>query len=128
MTSAGGLEPVLADIAKWLPDALVVQDFVLTGQAMKRIVEFARSNRLIDIYEGVGWTQVGRLVSYGAVILPTLHRTAEMLDRILRGVKPADIPVELPTQYELAVNLATAKAQGIQMPRSILARADKVIE
>jgi putative ABC transport system substrate-binding protein len=60
--------------------------------------------------------------------LPTVLRTADMVDRILRGAKPADIPVELPTHYELAVNLGTAKTLGLKVPQSILVRADKVIE
>jgi len=128
LTTVADLEPVLAAIAKWAPDALYVQDFALTALVAKRIVEFARSHRLIDIYEGVGWPQAGGLFSYGVVILPTLLRTADMVDRILRGAKPADIPVELPTHYELAVNLGTAKALGLTVPQSILLRADRVIE
>lgn len=128
LTAVANLEFVLAAIAKWAPDALYVQDFALTELVRKRIVEFARRHRLVDIYEGVGWTQAGGLLSYGVVILPTLLRTADMLDRILRGAKPADIPVELPTHYELAVNLGTAKELGLTVPPSILVRADKVIE
>ncbi len=128
LTAIGDLESVLADIAKWAPDALYVQDFALTFLVRKRIVEFARSHRLIDIYEGVGWTQAGGLFSYGVVTLPTVLRTADMVDRILHGAKPADIPVELPNHYELAVNLGTAKALGLTVPQSILVRADKVIE
>ena len=128
LTSVADLEPVLAAIAKWAPDALVVQDFALTMLARKQIIDFARSHRLIDIYEGLGWTQAGGLFSYGVVILPTLLRSVDMVDRILRGAKPADIPVELPSHYELVVNLATAKSLGLKVPQSILLRADKVIE
>lgn len=128
LTAVADLETVLAAIAKWAPDALYVQDFALTFLVMKRIVEFARGHRLIDFYEGASWTQAGGLFSYGFVLLPTLLRTADMVDRILRGAKPADIPVELPSHYELAVNLGTAKALGLTVPQSILVRADKVIE
>jgi len=128
LTSVADLEPVLAAIATWAPDALVVQDFALTMLARKQIIDFARSHRLIDIYEGLGWTQAGGLFSYGVVILPTLLRSVDMVDRILRGAKPADIPVELPSHYELVVNLATAKSLGLKVPQSILLRADKVIE
>jgi len=128
LTAVGDLESVLTAIAKWAPDALSVQDFALTNLVAKRIVEFARSHRLVDISEGVGWTQAGGLFSYGVVTLPTVLRTADMVDRILRGAKPAAIPVELPTHYELAVNLGTAKALGLKVPQSILLRADRVIE
>jgi len=67
-------------------------------------------------------------MSYGIVFAPTLVRTLDMVDRILRGANPADIPVELPSQYELVVNLATAKAQDFEVPQSILLRADQVIQ
>jgi putative ABC transport system substrate-binding protein len=128
LTTVADLEPVLAAIAKWAPDALSVQDFALTFSARKQIVEFARSHRLIDIYESLSWTEAGGLFSYGTVVLPGSLRTAEMVDRILRGAKPADIPVELPSHFELVVNLATAKTLGLKVPQSILLRADKVIE
>lgn len=128
LTAVAELETVLAAIAKWAPDAIYVQDFALTFLVAKRIVEFARSHRLIDIYESFFWTQAGGLLSYGVVTLPTVLRTADMVDRILRGAKPADIPVELPSHYELAVNFRTAKALGLTVPQSILLRADKVIE
>lgn len=128
LATVAELEPVLAAIAKWAPDALSVQDFALTFSARKQIVEFARSHRLPDSYESLQWVQAGGLFSYGVVILPGLLRTAEMVDRILRGAKPADIPVELPSHYELVVNLGTAKTLGLKVPQSILLRADKVIE
>jgi len=128
LTTVADLEPVLAAIAKWAPDALFVQDFAVTFSARKRIVEFARSHRLIDIYESLSWTEAGGLFSYGTVVLPGSLRTAEMVDRILRGAKPADLPVELPSRFELVVNLATAKALGLKVPQSILLRADRLIE
>jgi putative ABC transport system substrate-binding protein len=122
------LEPALAAIAKWKPNTLGVADYTQTALAAKRIVEFARSHRLADSYESLQWVQAGGLFSYGNVILPLLLRTVDMVDRILRGAKPADLPVELPSHYELAVNLATAKSLGLKVPQSILLRADKVIE
>jgi len=67
-------------------------------------------------------------MSYGIVLAPTLLRTVEMVDRILRGAKPADIPVELPSEHELALNLVVANKQGIEVPQSILLRADRIIE
>ncbi|MEJ2175185.1 MAG: ABC transporter substrate binding protein, partial [bacterium] len=68
------------------------------------------------------------LMSYGIVLDPTLVRTAEMVDRVLRGTKPAEMPVELPSEYEIVVNLATAKAQGFVVPTSFLLRVDRMIE
>jgi putative tryptophan/tyrosine transport system substrate-binding protein len=67
-------------------------------------------------------------MSYGANFLDLYRRTAELVDKILRGTKPADIPVEQPTRFDLIVNLTTAKALGLTMPSSLLARADEVIE
>lgn len=71
---------------------------------------------------------MGGLASYGVVVLPMFRRSADMLDRILRGAKPADIPVEFPTQYEVAINLKTARTLDLKVPQSVLARADRVIE
>ena len=128
LATVADVEPVLAAVATWKPNALAVYDFTQTALAAKRIVEFARSHRLADGYEALQWVRAGGLFSYGNVILPLLLRTVDMVDRILRGAKPADLPVELPSHYELAVNLATAKTLGLKVPQSILLRADKVIE
>lgn len=114
-------------IEKWGADSLVVMDVPLTILAREQIVAFARRRRLVDTYEAREWAEAGGLMSYGIVFAPTLARTLEMVDRILRGEKPADIPVELPSQYELVVNLRTAKAQDFEVPQSILLRADRVI-
>jgi putative ABC transport system substrate-binding protein len=74
------------------------------------------------------YVEAGGLMSYGANFLDLYRRTAEFVDKILRGTKPADIPVEQPTKFDLIVNLTTAKALGLTMPSSLLARADEVIE
>jgi putative ABC transport system substrate-binding protein len=110
LATVADVEPVLAAIAKWKPNALSVFDFTQTALVAKRIVELARSHRLADSYESLQWVRAGGLFSYGNVIMPLLLRTVDMVDRILRGAKPAGIPVELPTHYELAANRATAKA------------------
>jgi putative ABC transport system substrate-binding protein len=122
------VEPALAAIAQWRADSLSVPATPETISERKRIIDFARRNRLPTIYQTRDWVEAGGLFSYGIVEEPTLVRTAELVDRILRGAKPADLPVELPNLYELTVNLATAKALGIKVPQSILLRADKVIE
>lgn len=128
LATVADVEPVLAAIAKWAPNSLAVYDFALTALSRKRIIDFARHHRLIDVYESLEWTQAGGLFSYGIVLLPSILRAADMVDRILRGAKPADLPVELPSHYETVVNLATAKTLGLKVPQSILLRADKVIE
>jgi ABC-type uncharacterized transport system substrate-binding protein len=114
-------------IRKWDADSLVVYDVPLTLLARKQIVDFARRGRLVDVYESREWAEAGGLMSYGIVFAPTLVRSLDMVDRILRGARPADMPVELPSQYELVVNLRSAKAQGFEVPQSILLRADRVI-
>ena len=121
-------EQLLAAIEKWGPDCLRVASTTRTDRFQKQILEFARRHRLPDAYEGRNWIEMGGLASYGVVTLPMFRRSADMLDRILRGAKPADLPVEFPTQYEVAINLKTAKALGITIPQSVLLRADRVIE
>ena len=121
-------KPEFAAITKWEADSLIVLDEPLTLLARKQIVAFARRHRLVDVYEARGWAEAGGLMSYGIVLAPTLVRTLDMVDRILRGANPADIPVELPSQYELVVNLATAKAQNFEVPQAILLRADQAIQ
>ena len=121
-------EQLLAAIEKWGPDCLRVASTTRTDRFQKQILEFARRHRLPDTYEGRNWIEMGGLASHGVVVLPLVRRSADMLDRILRGAKPADLPVEFPTQYEVAINLKTARALGITVPQSVLTRADRVIE
>lgn len=123
-----GFKQAFTAIEKWGADSLNVLDVPTTILARKQIIDFARHDRLIDVYETREWVEAGGLASYGIVFEPTLLRTAEMVDQILRGAKPSDIPVELPSRYELVLNQAVAKAQGLTFPQSILARADQVIE
>lgn len=121
-------EQLLAAIEQWGPDCLRVASTTRTDRFQKQILEFARRHRLPDAYEGRYWIEMGGLASSGVVVLPMFRRSADMLDRILRGAKPADLPVEFPTQYEVAINLKTARALGITVPQSVLTRADRVIE
>jgi putative tryptophan/tyrosine transport system substrate-binding protein len=121
-------ERLLAAIEKWGPDCLRVISTTRTNRFQKQIIEFAQRHKLPDAYEGREWTESGGLVSYGAAPLSIILRSADMVDRILRGARPADIPVELPSRYEAAINMKTARALGLKVPPSVLLRADRVIE
>lgn len=110
------------------PNALVILAASLFRSRQARIIEFAAKNRLPAIYASSRWVEWGGLMSYGADLPELFRRAAHYVDKILRGAKPADLPVELPTKFYLAVNLKTAKALGIALPRPILLRANKVIE
>jgi putative ABC transport system substrate-binding protein len=100
--------------------------FTITHRA--RIVELARKHRLPALYGRRLYVDAGGLMSYGPDPIDQYRRAAIYVDRILNGTKPSDLPVEQPTKFELAVNLKTAKALGLTIPPSLLARADQVIE
>jgi ABC-type uncharacterized transport system substrate-binding protein len=115
--------------ARGRADALItLGDFVLTTGQRTQLVELVLRNKLPAIYQGKGSVDVGGLMSYGPN-LPALHRrAATFVDKILKGAKPADLPVEQPTKFDLVVNLRTAKALGLTIPQSVLVRADQIIE
>jgi putative tryptophan/tyrosine transport system substrate-binding protein len=93
----------------------------------KRIAELAVKNRLPSMYQGSAWVEAGGLVSYSTDDLMAFRRAATFVDKILKGAKPADLPVEQPTKFELLINLKTAKQIGLIIPPNVLARADRVI-
>jgi putative tryptophan/tyrosine transport system substrate-binding protein len=93
----------------------------------KRIAELAIKNRLPSINEGSESVEAGGLMSYAANDVENFKRAAYYVDRILNGTKPADLPVEQPTKFELVINLKTAKQIGLTIPPNVLARADRVI-
>ena len=104
-----------------------VNDAMLFSQRA-RIVELATRHRLPAIYEGREFAESGGLMSYGPNLAENFRRAATYVDKILKGAKPADLPVEQPTKFELVINLKTAKALGLTIPQAVLARADQVIE
>jgi putative ABC transport system substrate-binding protein len=100
----------------------------LTVLNRRQIVEFAMQQRLPLISELRQFAEAGALISYGASLADLLRRAAGHVDKILRGAKPADLPVEQPTKFELIINMKTAKALGLAIPPSLLLQADQIIE
>jgi putative ABC transport system substrate-binding protein len=94
----------------------------------KRIVELAATHGLLAVYDERQYVEAGGLVSYGTRLTDLYWRAATYVDKILRGAKPADLPVQQPTRFELVINLNAAKALGLTVPPELLARADQVIE
>jgi putative ABC transport system substrate-binding protein len=117
-----------AAIAEEHPEALLVLQDAVTMQHRNEIIDFAIRQRLPSMYQEKGWAQAGGLMSYGENLLAMYWRAAYFVDRIFKGAKPADLPVEQATKFEMVLNLRTAKAIGLRIPDSILALADEVIE
>jgi putative tryptophan/tyrosine transport system substrate-binding protein len=123
-----GLDSALSTIAKAPPDALIVTASPLFGVHRKRIADFALPRGIPTIGYDRQLVVDGVLMSYGPSITDSYRRGAVYVDRILKGAKPAALPVEQPTKFELAVNMRTAKALGLTIPPSVLVRADQIIE
>jgi putative ABC transport system substrate-binding protein len=121
-------ENVFAALNKQRPDGLYP---LVAGRVMrpnqKRIVGFALKSRLPSVYANREIVDAGGLMSYGRDVADGYRRVAIYVDKILKGAKPADLPVEQPTKFELVINLKTAKQIDLTIPPSVLARADKVI-
>lgn len=109
------------------PHGLFTFTSALLSANRKRIVEFAAKNRLPAIYHNEGFVEAGGLMSYAPSLRGSFRRAATYVDKILKGTKPADLPVEQPMKFELIINLKTAKEIGLTIPPSVLARADGVI-
>ena len=110
------------------PDALITLPSSLLYFQHKRIADFAKASGLPAIGPWAEFAEAGGLMSYGLNLPEFYRRAATYVDKILKGTKPGDLPVEQPTQFELVINLKTARALGLTIPQSVLMRADKVIE
>src|SRR5262249_4813217 len=117
-----------AAMAKERVEALVVLSDIIFSDHRTRLADLATRSRLPAAYGNRERVEDGGLISYGPSFLDLHRRAATYVDKILKGAKPADLPVEQPTKFELVINLKTAKALGIEVPPMLLGRADEVIE
>jgi putative tryptophan/tyrosine transport system substrate-binding protein len=121
-------EHAFAEMTRERPDAILMVSDALTILNRKRILEFASTNRLPTIFETAVLVRDGGLMSYGPKQSAIGETAAGLVARILRGARPAELPLELPTHFELLINLKTAQALGLTLPPTLIARADEVIE
>jgi len=124
---ADGFEEVFGAMEKEPPDGLYIAGGPVTRANENRIVGFALKSRLPSLYTRRESVDAGGLLYYGADLAASYRRVAFYVDKILKGAKPADLPVEQPTKFELIINLKTAKQLGLTIPPNVLARADKLI-
>ncbi len=123
-----GLEEALGAVVNERADALLVTPHHFFAFRRHQIIKFAARNKLPTIYFGTGWVKDGGLMSYGPNVPDLFRRAASYVDKILKGTKPADLPVEQPTKFDLAINLKTAKKLGLTIPPTVLYQATKVIK
>jgi putative ABC transport system substrate-binding protein len=121
-------DEAFASMVRDPPDAILMVSDALTRLNRRRVYEFAAEHRLPAAYERAPYVSDGGLSAYSPDLDEIYERAASLIDRILRGDKPADLPFEQPTRFHLSINLKTAKALGITVPASVIARADDVIE
>ena len=122
------LDSALAAMVRERADALVMTADPMHQRHVARVLDFVARQRLPAMYQVKENVLQGGLMSYGASLPDLVRRGARYVDKILKGAKPADLPIEQPTKFELVINLKTAKALGITIPRPVLVRADEVIE
>jgi len=128
VNEAGGLPGAFTTMQRERAQALIVQVTPFSADNAKRIVELAAQHRLPAMYDVRSFVDAGGLVSYGPSLPEMFHRAAFYVDRILKGAKPADLPIEQPTKFELVINMKAAKALALVIPPAILGRADEVIQ
>jgi len=122
------LDRAFSDITRARAGALIDLEGIVFWSERKRLVELAARHRLPAVYPVRDFVDVGGLMSYGADRADLFRRAATYVDRLLKGAKPSDLPVEQPTKFELVINVKAAKAIGLEVPASLLARADQVVE
>ena len=128
MRDASGLDQAFDTLIRAKVQALTSDGDPLTDAQFRRIAEFAMKRRLPGMYPRRQFVDAGGLMSYGPNLYDTWKRAALHVDKIIKGAKPADLPVEQPTKFELAINVKTANALGITIPQSILVRADEIVQ
>jgi putative tryptophan/tyrosine transport system substrate-binding protein len=128
LRDAGETERAVTAFARSSNGGLIVAGSALATVQRNMIIELAARHRLPAVYSDRLFVASGGLISYGADLVDQFRRAADYVDRILKGEKPADLPVQAPTKYDLVINLKTATALGLDVPASVLGRADEVIE
>jgi putative ABC transport system substrate-binding protein len=128
LRDASEIERAITAFARSANGGLIVTPSALTLVNRAAIIALAARHKLPAIYSDRHWVTAGGLVSYGPDRIDQYRQAASYIDRILKGEKPADLPVQAPTKYELLINLKTARALGLEIPSSVLALADEVIE
>jgi putative tryptophan/tyrosine transport system substrate-binding protein len=128
LNNADAIEPTVAEFARGSNGGLVVTGSPVGATHPDMIVALAARYKLPAVYPFRRYVNAGGLVAYGSDLANQFRLAADYVDRILKGEKPADLPVQAPTKYEIAINLKTAKALGLDIPATVLARADEVVE
>ena len=128
MRDAGEIEHTIAAFAGSPNAGLIMTSGPSARLHRDLIIKLAARHKLPAIYTERSFVAAGGLISYGADYIDQYRQTASYVDRILKGEKPADLPVQTPTKYDLAINLKTAKALGLTVPNTLIGRADEVIE
>jgi putative ABC transport system substrate-binding protein len=126
--SAEELEMAFDQAAKSGAQAMIVLTSSMLNANRRRIVQLVERNRMVGIYENRLYVEAGGLLSYGTDVADLYRVSAKYVDRILRGARVGELPIEQPTKFELLVNLRTARLLGIELPRSLLLRADQIVE
>jgi putative ABC transport system substrate-binding protein len=127
-TNLDELDAAFADLLSARPDALLVTAEPFTRRHLTRILDFANNNKIPAMFEDSSYVVAGGLVSYGPDYGDVFEKAAIFVDKILKGAKPNDLPIEQPTKFELVINAKTAQALGLEIPPSLLALADRVIQ
>jgi putative ABC transport system substrate-binding protein len=126
--TSANLEAAFAAVASQRAQALYIYPLPISPRDFQRVAGFAINSRLPAVSHHQPYLRTGLLLSYGTDLMKQFYRVGTFVDRILKGVKPGDLPVEQPEEFKLTINLKTAKALGLQIPQSVLVRADEIIK